>query len=47
MMKIDNTDRFILKLIQEDGRIAASHIAEELEISIPAVTERINTFLYE
>ena len=41
MMKIDNTDRFILKLIQEDGRIAASHIAEELEISIPTVTERI------
>ena len=40
-MKIDNTDRRILELLQEDGRIAASHIADELDISIPTVTERI------
>lgn len=40
-MKIDNTDRKILELLQEDGRIAASHIADELDISIPTVTERI------
>ena len=41
LMKIDNTDRKILELLQEDGRIAASHIADELDISIPTVTERI------
>ena len=40
-MKIDNTDRKILNLLQEDGRIAASHIANKLDISIPTVTERI------
>ena len=40
-MKIDNTDRNILNLLQEDGRIAASHIADKLDISIPTVTERI------
>ena len=40
-MKIDNTDRKILELLQEDGRIAASHIADEMDISIPTVTERI------
>ena len=40
-MKIDNTDRKILNLLQEDGRIAASHIADKLDISIPTVTERI------
>ena len=40
-MKIDNTDREILDLLQEDGRIAASHIADKLDISIPTVTERI------
>ena len=40
-MKIDNTDRKILELLQEDGRIAASHIADKLNISIPTVTERI------
>jgi len=40
-MTIDNTDRKILDLLQENGRIAASHIADELNISIPTVTERI------
>ncbi|SVC05241.1 uncharacterized protein METZ01_LOCUS258095 [marine metagenome] len=40
-MKIDDTDRKILNLLQEDGRIAASHIANKLDISIPTVTERI------
>ncbi|MBL50490.1 MAG: AsnC family transcriptional regulator [Candidatus Marinimicrobia bacterium] len=40
-MKIDNIDRKILELLQEDGRIAASHIADKLNISIPTVTERI------
>ena len=41
MTIIDNTDRKILDLLQENGRIAASHIAVELNISIPTVTERI------
>ena len=40
-MKIDDTDLKILNLLQEDGRIAASHIADKLDISIPTVTERI------
>ncbi len=40
-MKSDNTDLKILNLLQEDGRIAASHIADKLDISIPTVTERI------
>ena len=40
-MKIDTTDQKILNLLQEDGRIAASHIADKLDISIPTVTERI------
>tara|TARA_Y100000588_G_scaffold57131_1_gene55028 strand:+ start:8327 stop:8776 length:450 start_codon:yes stop_codon:yes gene_type:complete len=40
-MKIDSTDRKILNILQKDGRIAASHIANELNISIPTVTERI------
>ena len=40
-MKIDNIDRKILEILQDDGRIAASHIADKLNISIPTVTERI------
>ena len=40
-MKIDDLDKKILDFLQKDGRIAASHIADELDISIPTVTERI------
>ena len=40
-MKIDNTDKKILNLLQQDGRISASNIANELDISIPTVTDRI------
>ena len=40
-MKIDDLDRRILDFLQLDARIAASHIADELKISIPTVTERI------
>ena len=40
-MKIDDLDKKILDFLQKDGRIAASHIANELDISIPTVTERI------
>ncbi|HIB05687.1 MAG TPA: Lrp/AsnC family transcriptional regulator [Candidatus Marinimicrobia bacterium] len=40
-MKIDDTDRSILSILQKDGRVSASHMADELGISIPTVTERI------
>jgi len=40
-MKIDDLDRKILEFLQNDGRMAASHIADELDISIPTVTDRI------
>ncbi len=40
-MKIDDLDRRILDFLQKDGRMAASHIADELDISIPTVTDRI------
>ena len=40
-MKIDDLDRKILDFLQKDGRMAASHIADELDISIPTVTDRI------
>ena len=40
-MKIDNTDRSILNILQIDGRTSASYIADNLGISIPTVTERI------
>ena len=40
-MKIDDLDKKILDFLQKDGRIAASHIADELDISIPTVTDRI------
>ena len=40
-MKIDKIDKKILSMLQEDGRTSASHIANQLGISIPTVTERI------
>ena len=40
-MKVDKVDIEILRLLQHDGRLPASHIAEQLNISIPTVTERI------
>jgi len=40
-MKIDDLDRKILEFLQKDGRMAASHIADELDISVPTVTDRI------
>lgn len=40
-MKIDNTDKQILDILQSDGRVSASNIAAELNISIPTVTDRI------
>ena len=44
-MKIDDFDRSILNFLQSDARIAASHIADQLNISIPTVTERIKKLM--
>ena len=40
-MKLDETDIKILKALQKDSRESASHIAEEVNVSVPTVTERI------
>ncbi len=40
-MNLDTTDRLILGILQTDGRASASHIAEHIGMSVPAVTERI------
>ncbi len=40
-MTLDFKDRRILALLQEQARISASDIAHEVELSVPAVTERI------
>ena len=40
-MKIDKTDKNILDILQQDGRASASNIANEIDISIPTVTDRI------
>ena len=40
-MKIDKTDKKILDILQQDGRVSASNIASDLGISIPTVTDRI------
>ena len=37
----DNRDIQILKILQKDGRSTASDIAKEIDLSIPAVGERI------
>ena len=40
-MKIDNIDKKILDILQQDGRMSASSIANDISISIPTVTDRI------
>ena len=40
-MKVDKTDKQILAILQKDGRVSASNIATELDISIPTVTDKI------
>jgi len=37
----DNRDIQILDLLQKDGRATASNIAKKVDLSIPAVGERI------
>ena len=40
-MKIDKIDKKILDILQQDGRSSASNIANQIDISIPTVTDRI------
>ena len=40
-MKLDETDKKILMLLQIDGRTTASHLAEKVNLSVPAAAERI------
>lgn len=40
--QIDDIDARILTLLQERGRMKRSHIAEEVGMSVPATSERIN-----
>ena len=40
-MKLDKTDKQIIKILQDFGRESASNIAEKLNVSVPTVTERI------
>ena len=40
-MKIDKIDKKVLDILQQDGRSSASNIANEIDISIPTVTDRI------
>lgn len=41
MERIDDIDAQILKLLQKDGRIKRSEIAEEVGLSLPAVSDRM------
>ena len=41
IIKLDQIDRDILNILQMEGRSSASHIADEINMSIPAVTDRI------
>ena len=41
VIKLDQVDRNILNILQIEGRSSASHIATEIGMSIPAVTDRI------
>ena len=41
VITLDRVDRDILAILQNDGRSSASYIAQEIGMSIPAVTDRI------
>ena len=41
VVSLDQVDRGIIAMLQQDGRASASHIAQEIGMSIPAVTDRI------
>ena len=38
---MDDKDRLILNILQKDGRMTASEVAEHVDLSVPTVTERI------
>ena len=38
---MDEKDKLILSLLQKDGRMTASEMAGKVDLSVPAVTERI------
>ncbi|MBF88855.1 MAG: Lrp/AsnC family transcriptional regulator [SAR202 cluster bacterium] len=40
-MTMDSKDRLILNILQKDGRMTASDVSEKVDLSVPAVTERI------
>ena len=41
VIKLDQVDRDILAILQKDGRSSASYVAQEISMSIPAITDRI------
>ena len=41
MFNLDSIDKQIISILQNEGRDSASHIAEEIGMSVPAVTDRI------
>ena len=41
IITLDQVDQNILVMLQNDGRSSASHIAKEIGMSVPAVTDRI------
>ena len=41
VITLDQVDRDILAILQNDGRSSASHIAQEISMSVPAMTDRI------
>ena len=41
VIKLDQVDRDILNILQIEARSSASHIADKISMSIPAVTDRI------
>ena len=41
VIKLDQIDRDILNILQLQGRSSASHIADKISMSVPAVTDRI------
>ena len=38
---MDNTDNIILSILKENSRASASEISKQVNLSVPAVTERI------
>ena len=41
VIALDQVDRDILAILQNDGRSSASYVAQEISMSVPAVTDRI------